>query len=67
MQISEPAQRAGVSTKAVRYYEDLGLLAPSRLPSLIDSTRRCAMLHRATRGLCQAFPAASSTPQCWGG
>lgn len=33
MQISELARRTGASTKAVRYYEDLGLLAPSRLPN----------------------------------
>ncbi|MET7518218.1 MerR family DNA-binding transcriptional regulator [Streptomyces sp. NPDC005480] len=31
MQISELARRAGVSTKAVRYYESLGLLTPGRL------------------------------------
>ncbi|MFD0065711.1 redoxin family protein [Streptomyces sp. NPDC056690] len=31
MQISELARRAGVTTKAVRYYESLGLLTPKRL------------------------------------
>lgn len=31
MQISELARRAGVTTKAVRYYESLGLLTPARL------------------------------------
>ncbi|MEV0016383.1 MerR family transcriptional regulator [Streptomyces tendae] len=31
MQISELVRRAGVTTKAVRYYESLGLLAPGRL------------------------------------
>lgn len=31
MQISELARRAGVSLKAVRYYERLGLVMPSRL------------------------------------
>ncbi|WP_330461052.1 redoxin family protein [Streptomyces sp. NBC_00820] len=31
MQISELARRAGVTTKAVRYYESLGLLTPERL------------------------------------
>lgn len=31
MQISELARRTGTSTKAVRYYEHLGLLAPARL------------------------------------
>ena len=31
MQISQLARRAGVTTKAVRYYESLGLLTPSRL------------------------------------
>ncbi|MDH6194705.1 peroxiredoxin/DNA-binding transcriptional MerR regulator [Mycobacterium frederiksbergense] len=31
MQISELARRTGASIKAVRYYEDLGLLTPSRL------------------------------------
>ena len=30
MRIGEVAQRAGVSTKAVRYYESLGLLAVAR-------------------------------------
>ncbi|MBW8486330.1 redoxin family protein [Actinomadura parmotrematis] len=33
MQIGELARRAGVTTKAVRYYESLGLLAPARLPN----------------------------------
>lgn len=33
MKISELARRTGASTKAVRYYEDLGLLEPSRLPN----------------------------------
>ncbi|MBO8199976.1 redoxin family protein [Streptomyces smyrnaeus] len=33
MQISELARRAGVTTKAVRYYESLGLLTPRRLPN----------------------------------
>ncbi|MER6002622.1 MerR family transcriptional regulator [Nonomuraea angiospora] len=31
MRISELARRAGVTTKAVRYYESLGLLTPERL------------------------------------
>lgn len=31
MRISELARRAGVTTKAVRYYESLGLLTPTRL------------------------------------
>lgn len=31
MRISELARRAGVTTKAVRYYESLGLLMPERL------------------------------------
>ncbi|MER7178673.1 redoxin family protein [Streptomyces hyaluromycini] len=31
MQISELARRAGVTTKAVRYYESLGLITPERL------------------------------------
>lgn len=31
MKISELARRAGVTTKAVRYYESLGLLTPERL------------------------------------
>jgi DNA-binding transcriptional MerR regulator len=31
MRISEMARRAGVTTKAVRYYESLGLLIPARL------------------------------------
>ncbi|MFC5183849.1 redoxin family protein [Actinomadura harenae] len=31
MQIGELARRAGVTTKAVRYYESLGLLVPGRL------------------------------------
>ncbi len=33
MQISELARLTGASTKAVRYYEDLGLLEPLRLPN----------------------------------
>ena len=33
MQISELADRAGVTVKAVRYYERLGLLTPRRLPN----------------------------------
>lgn len=34
MLIGELAQRAGLSTKALRYYEDIGLLAePERTPS----------------------------------
>ncbi|MEV0703823.1 MerR family transcriptional regulator [Saccharopolyspora sp. NPDC050389] len=33
MQISELAHRAGVTTKAVRYYESLGLIRPERLPN----------------------------------
>ena len=31
MRISEVAQRAGVTTKAIRYYESLGLVVPARL------------------------------------
>ena len=31
MRISELAERAGVTVKAVRYYERLGLVAPTRL------------------------------------
>lgn len=31
MRIGEAAQRAGVSTKAVRYYESLGLVSAARL------------------------------------
>ncbi|WP_223693116.1 MerR family transcriptional regulator [Leifsonia poae] len=33
MQISELAERAGVTVKAVRYYESLGLVVPERLPN----------------------------------
>ncbi|MGW7522461.1 MerR family transcriptional regulator [Streptomyces sp. NPDC054783] len=33
MRISELAGRAGVTAKAVRYYESLGLIAPERLPN----------------------------------
>lgn len=33
MQIGELAGRAGVTVKAVRYYERLGLVAPERLPN----------------------------------
>ena len=34
MRIGELAQRAGISTKAIRYYEQIGILAlPARTPS----------------------------------
>ncbi|MGJ5755975.1 peroxiredoxin [Streptomyces puniciscabiei] len=33
MRISELARRAGTTTKAVRYYESLGLITPERLPN----------------------------------
>ncbi|MGV9799571.1 MerR family transcriptional regulator [Mycobacterium sp. NPDC003449] len=33
MHISELARRANVTTKAVRYYEDLGLISPGRAPN----------------------------------
>ncbi|WP_149561673.1 MerR family transcriptional regulator [Streptomyces cacaoi] len=33
MKIGELAQRAGVSVRALRYYEEQGLLAPERTPS----------------------------------
>jgi DNA-binding transcriptional MerR regulator len=33
MKIGELSQRAGVSTRALRYYEEQGLLAPARLPN----------------------------------
>ncbi|HEX5994355.1 MAG TPA: redoxin family protein [Jiangellales bacterium] len=33
MKISDLARRAGVTTKAVRYYESLGLITPGRLPN----------------------------------
>jgi peroxiredoxin/DNA-binding transcriptional MerR regulator len=33
MRIGELAQRAGVTVKAVRYYESLGLVVPDRLPN----------------------------------
>lgn len=33
MRIGELARRAGTTTKAVRYYESLGLIAPERLPN----------------------------------
>ncbi|EST36255.1 MerR family transcriptional regulator [Streptomyces roseochromogenus] len=33
MRISELARQAGVTTKAVRYYESLGLITPERLPN----------------------------------
>ena len=28
MRIGEPADQAGISTKAIRYYEQIGILAP---------------------------------------
>jgi DNA-binding transcriptional MerR regulator len=33
MQISEVARRSGVTIKAVRYYEELGIVVPRRLPN----------------------------------
>ncbi|MEV4436554.1 MerR family transcriptional regulator [Streptomyces sp. NPDC049585] len=52
MRISELARRAGVTTKAVRYYESLGLLAPERLANgYRDYTQEDVRLAREIRAL----------------
>lgn len=38
MRIGELARRAGVMTKAIRYYERLGLITPSRLQTVASDT-----------------------------
>ncbi|MEU9090078.1 MerR family transcriptional regulator [Streptomyces sp. NPDC048428] len=52
MRISEVARRAGVTTKTVRYYETLGLIAPARLANgYRDYSEHDARLVREAREL----------------
>ncbi|MHA6758818.1 redoxin family protein [Streptacidiphilus sp. PAMC 29251] len=52
MQIGELARQAGVTTKAVRYYESLGLLRPERLSNgYRDYGERDVLLAREIRAL----------------
>ncbi|MFI6698674.1 redoxin family protein [Streptomyces sp. NPDC050509] len=52
MRIGELARQAGVTTKAVRYYESLGLLRPARLPNgYRDYDERDVLLAREIRAL----------------
>ncbi|MER5275193.1 MerR family transcriptional regulator [Streptomyces sp. NPDC002809] len=52
MRISEVARRAGVTTKTVRYYESLGLVAPARLANgYRDYSEHDARLVREAREL----------------
>ena len=44
MRIGELAQQAGISTKAIRYYEQIGILAPpARTPSGYRSYDQAAL------------------------
>ncbi|MET7289359.1 MerR family DNA-binding transcriptional regulator [Streptomyces sp. NPDC005573] len=52
MRIGEVARRAGVTVKAVRYYESLGLIAPARLPNgYRDYSERDARMVSEVRAL----------------
>jgi peroxiredoxin/DNA-binding transcriptional MerR regulator len=54
MRIGELARRAGVTTKAVRYYESLGLLAPVRLTNgYRDYDEHDVRLTQEIRALCR--------------
>ncbi|MFJ9664269.1 redoxin family protein [Streptomyces sp. NPDC101219] len=54
MRIGELARRAGVTTKAVRYYESLGLLAPVRLANgYRDYDEHDVRLTQEIRALCR--------------
>ncbi|MFS4097566.1 MerR family DNA-binding transcriptional regulator [Streptomyces sp. AF1A] len=68
MRIGELARRAGVTTKAVRYYESLGLLAPVRLPNgYRDYDEHDVRLTQEIRALCRlGIPVEATRPflQC---
>lgn len=52
MRIGEAARQAGVSVKAVRYYESLGLVSPSRLANgYCDYSREDVRRAREVRAL----------------
>ncbi|KOT99272.1 peroxiredoxin [Streptomyces rimosus subsp. pseudoverticillatus] len=64
MRIGELARRAGVTTKAVRYYESLGLLAPVRLANgYRDYDEHDVRLTQEIRALCRlGIPVEATRP-----
>ncbi|NJP44331.1 MerR family transcriptional regulator [Actinacidiphila epipremni] len=55
MRIGELARRTGASERALRYYEEQGLLSPARLPNgYRDYDERCAVTVRRIRILLSA-------------
>jgi predicted site-specific integrase-resolvase len=60
MRIGELAERVGVTTKAIRYYERLGLLAPRRLANGYRSYDTKAMSASSSRSVTSV--AAASHP-----